>query len=127
MKTNHPLLNVGVLIILLGMSFFPALFSLGWQMWLFLLGASVGGQFLIFTLNSLSYAKNIAATAGSLLNAICMTSGFVLQPLMGKLLDWAMFKPHPYIWGMAPLWICAFVAYGISYGMSWTQDVRSEG
>ena len=54
---------------------------------LFTSGFFLGSQFLIFTVICEMNPLSVSSTAGGFLNMMCMTSGVVFQPFIGKLLD----------------------------------------
>lgn len=57
-------------------------------LFLFLAGLFLGGQFLAFSMTCALNPLSASATAGGFHNMICMLSGVIFQPFIGKLLDY---------------------------------------
>lgn len=87
-KTSALISGVGSLI------FFSLLFYLpGMPLWfatccLFFAGFFLSGQFLAFAMTCALNPLSASGTAGGFQNMICMLSGVVFMPLIGKLLDY---------------------------------------
>ncbi|HUX78459.1 MAG TPA: MFS transporter [Alphaproteobacteria bacterium] len=56
---------------------------------LFLTGFFLGGQFLAFSMTCALNPLSASATAGGFHNMICMLSGVIFQPFIGRLLDYS--------------------------------------
>jgi sugar phosphate permease len=78
----------GALILLSSVFYLPALPFWLLIMLLFSAGFFLGGQFLGFSMTCALNPLSASATAGGFHNMICMLSGVVFQPLIGRLLDY---------------------------------------
>ncbi len=81
---------------------------------LFLFGLCCGPHPLCFTLAKENWNKKIAGSAVSFANFVIMMGGFVMQPVIGKLLNngWhgtltktglRLYTPHDYVWSLSLL------------------------
>ncbi len=80
---------VGAMIILSLVFYLPVLPFWLLVMLLFFAGLFLGGQFLAFSMTCALNPLSASATAGGVHNMICMLSGVIFQPLIGRLLDYS--------------------------------------
>ena len=66
-----------------GLSFYPVLAAM------FLSGIASGFSILYFTTVQENNPRKYSATSVGFTNALCMASGFIFQPLLGKLIDYS--------------------------------------
>jgi len=78
----------GAFVFLSAVFFLPLLPFWLLVLFLFLAGLFLGGQFLAFSMTCALNPLSASATAGGFHNMICMLSGVVFQPLIGRLLDY---------------------------------------
>ncbi|MBA3812908.1 MAG: MFS transporter [Alphaproteobacteria bacterium] len=86
-KTTAFISALGALVFFSAILYIP-----GMPLWLlvicmFLAGLFLGGQFLAFAMTCALNPLSASATAGGVHNMICMLSGVIFMPLIGKLLD----------------------------------------
>lgn len=77
------LMVVGVIISFIGLLPFNSMFPL-----FLLLGIFIGGHYLNFVVICERHSQRVRATAASFSNWFTMSGAFIIQPVIGKILDW---------------------------------------
>lgn len=99
-----------------------------------LVGLATSGQFLCFAAVSSLNPKSATATANGFHNMLCMMSGVILQPLVGKLMDYSsgevgaqvVHKLADYQFGLTSVIVCMGLAFFLTFLMPETYKKESE-
>jgi len=88
----------------------------------FMTGLFIGGEFVAFAGITEINPKSRSATASGVHNMLCMSSGFVMQPLIGYLIDYSHsdatnigYTLSDYQIALSPIFICMIIAGVIVY------------
>ena len=106
--------------------------SFSWELFsvlLFMLGVCLAAQFLCFSIVSEINPSNLSATAGGLQNMLCMCSGVIFQPLVGKLLHGGaahqVATSQEYLVALSVLPLCTLLAMLLPFLMRETYGKRA--